>query len=71
MTPIHEHDCDECIFLGNSKDGTQDLYYHLGENETVISRFGVHGDYASGMVFIGRNPYLTEAYEIARERDLL
>lgn len=71
MKPIHEHDCDECVFLGNSKDGKMDLYYHGGERETVIARFGTDGDYMSGMVFVGRNPYLTEAYKIAKERDLL
>ena len=72
MKPIHEHDCDCCIFLGNSKDGKTDLYYHnSAAEETVIARFGSDGDYYFGMCFVGRQPYLTEAYELAKQRNLL
>lgn len=50
-TPIHEHDCDRCKFLGTFND--QDLYFcpeQMGNPKywTLISRFGKNGDYCSG-----------------------
>ena len=54
-TPIYEHDCDKCVFLGNY-DG-HDLYYcPAGVRGTVIARFSGGGpDYSSGLPF-GRRP---------------
>lgn len=51
--PIHEHDCDHCIFLGVFIN--HDLYYHKGKEGysrgSVIARYGSLGDYYSGLFF--------------------
>ena len=66
--PIYPHDCDDCIPLGAFNN--QDLYYcdQLGM-PTVISRFGIDGNYTSGLCFsYGQSKQLTEArerYELA------
>lgn len=54
----HEHDCDDCAFLGIH--GDYDLYF-CETNPTVIARYGVDGDYISGLVFIPTMPILAEA----------
>ena len=65
--PIHEHDCDKCIFLGNHESeytGKVDLY--LCPNEpTLISRFGPNGDYSSGFAFALNHDSLQEALKRA------
>lgn len=52
-TPIHEHDCDRCKFLGSFNG--EDLYYcppydpvKSPQFWTLLSRFGKDGDYCSG-----------------------
>ncbi len=48
MTPQFEHDCPNCHLLG--QNATHDFYYHPGNGETVIARFGSEGpDYESGL----------------------
>lgn len=59
--PYHEHDCNCCHFLGSmlipshfknhGYPEEMDLYYHPGKHDTVIARFGVDGDYMSGVDF--------------------
>lgn len=50
--PIHKHDCDRCVFLGSFNG--EDLYYcptydkSFPKGWTLISRYGVDGDYCSG-----------------------
>lgn len=48
ITPKHEHDCDDCEFHGQvvNHEVLHDVYYCPRE-ETVIARFGKHGDYSS------------------------
>jgi hypothetical protein len=71
--PRHQHDCQECVFLG--RWGTYDLYYHGGGFETVIARYGSSGDdYQSGLnaarIPYPRNP-LAVALRRATIRELL
>ncbi len=50
--PQHEHDCDECVFLG--RHGEYDLYFHEGSSPiltTLVARHGADGAYRSGLVF--------------------
>jgi len=78
-TPIHEHDCDNCVFLGNwvsrfYEPGVEtDLYFCSGGigGWTVICRFGELGDYASGAVFSGSCEDLSEAGKRAVEKGLI
>ena len=71
--PLYEHDCDKCQYLGQYQSGPatikHDLYVHCAGDwisETVIARFGDEGDeYLSGIVFVGIDPCLTEAYKRA------
>lgn len=59
--PIHEHDCNRCIFLGNYNG--EDLYFCPGVKyeSTIISRSGIDGDYGSGLCFANRSENLGEA----------
>lgn len=79
--PVHKHDCNSCVFLGNyvltreTSTDTLDLYYCPNE-PTVVARFGSDGpDYSSGLVFAreGQNgiPYLYEAKKLAIEKGFL
>ena len=80
LGPQFEHDCDHCIFLGRY-DG-QDLYFHPQrsqiQGDTVISRYGVDGDYSSGLMF-GKEKklgdpgiqHLRVAYLLARDLGLV
>jgi len=61
---IHEHDCDVCISLGDFNG--QDLYYHPGKHWTLISRYGIDGDYCSGP-HISQLPQMVEARRRAVE----
>lgn len=55
----YQHDCDNCSFLANvtvpkafknyGYGDTMDLYHCVGFDDTVIARFGVDGDYMSGL----------------------
>jgi len=47
----YQHDCDCCVALGEHEE--YDLYFckQGGFEDTVIARYGVDGDYTSGMVF--------------------
>ena len=69
-TPIHEHDCDSCFYLGRWVSE----FYVPGEEVdlwicpnskpfgwTPIVRFGKYGDYASGSCFIVTCSDLREA----------
>ena len=48
MTKRFEHDCDDCIFLGQYAN--YDLYAHSGDRESsIIYRYGDEGDYGSGL----------------------
>jgi len=58
--PLHEHDCDQCIFLGTSRG--RDLYFCNGHRSpTVISRSGPDGEYESGIEFADKEPTLALA----------
>ena len=74
--PVHKHDCDRCIFLGGyydkANDQLLDMYVCpllIGEKTatTVIGRWGVDGQYFSGINFVGNIPVLTEAWERAAD----
>lgn len=52
VKPYHEHDCENCVYLGSDHDKKRDFYFHKGPMETtVISRYGELGAYSSGLVF--------------------
>ena len=81
VSPLHEHDCEDCKFLGNFEDqhGRYDLYFCPQHGApTLIARWSSNGpDYMSGLVF-GRQEYqngertpLAAAYEQAVLRGLL
>lgn len=60
--PRHEHDCSKCKPLGEFEEF--DLYYcdqDALKLPTVIARFGIDGDYYSGIIFVDHNPALAEA----------
>ena len=65
---IHEHDCDACISLGDFNG--EDLYFHPGKWWTLISRYGIHGDYQSGG-HISQTPQLIEARRRAVEKGFI
>lgn len=65
--PIHEHDCEHCIFLGIFN--AQDLYYHPpvdkdGKYWTLVSRYGTMGDYQSSS-WRTTQPQMVEAHKRA------
>lgn len=57
-TPLHEHDCKNCQFLGCWN--TYDLYFCENQKlgPTIIARFGKDGEYV-----IGRSQTLKELNE--------
>jgi len=72
--PRHEHDCDECVFLGRMED--RDLYLHRGTEDTLIARHGAEGAYHSVEVWIYRstraaNRFLVEAHDRAMDKGLI
>jgi len=72
-TPVYDHDCERCVFLGRSTDGYADLY-HCTEchGPTVVARYGSLGhQYASGLMFASINPWLGEAKKLAEGRKLV
>lgn len=44
MKPRFTHDCEQCQFLGRSKDGAHDLYIHIGRNSVETSYLARYGD---------------------------
>lgn len=70
----YKHDCDQCIFLGNSEDGKKDLYFCMqgGNFPTVIARFSSRGpDYISGLVFAEHDVDIARAKHLAEEMGLV
>lgn len=70
--PLFQHDCDDCISLGEHKIGEveADLYFCTqgGIMNTVIARYSDDGpDYSSGLEFM-HNPFLREAEKRALEQ---
>ena len=76
-TPVHEHDCEVCVFLGTmpvthpegyvnghgERVFTVDLY-HCEPFDTVIARYGREGEYSScghREAVARHSPYLREA----------
>ena len=62
----HPHDCEKCSPLGQYND--YDLYYcDQGGWPTVIARYGIDGEYRSGLEFgkTGVDPILSLAYKMA------
>lgn len=52
MVAVHKHDCTDCILLGGTADAGRvyDLYFHPGDDPTVVARYGSDGpDYYSGL----------------------
>lgn len=71
-TPLFDHDCDHCMFLG-TYNGYADLYWcmQMGNRPTLIARFSDDGpDYVSGIVFRRTSPELAKAYVLALARGL-
>lgn len=71
MKPQFEHNgCKSCVFLGTIiTDKEYDLYYCKQISiPTVIARFGIDGDYCSGMGM--EIPELKIAEKIAKHRGL-
>lgn len=71
-TPLYEHDCDQCKFLGRfesdkSLDGkktTFDLYL-CGDTEspTVVARYGVGpSEYKSGLIFAVQHIFMDKDF---------
>jgi hypothetical protein len=54
----YAHDCEECVFLG-----THDRYdlYYCDATPTVIARYGIDGDYLSGLLIASTVPVLAIA----------
>jgi hypothetical protein len=70
-TPLFNHDCERCKFLGTFK-GT-DLYFcNKSWRITLISRYSSDGpDYTSGMFLVGHDEHITEANKRAFSAGLL
>ena len=77
MTPLYEHDCGRCEYLGRYEyDGDNfDLYYcahEVGGEPTVIARWSSDGpDYTSGLCFIHVTKPLGEAYRRTVKKGLV
>lgn len=73
--PIHQHDCNNCVFLGTFQNN--DLYYcNQHGRPTVIARYGPSGEYASGLTFGEHDKddltsELGEAYRRAKKLNLI
>jgi hypothetical protein len=62
-TPLYDHDCDACTYLG-TVDG-HDLYFCDGTDKTLIARYGIDGDYKSGLHMVGCDFHISTAYRVA------
>ncbi len=79
VPPHYEHDCNTCVFLGTytNPDTSDkfDLYYHPVDahsfGETIIARYGIEGDYISGLTLVGFDRTLTVAYRRAHDQGLV
>ena len=75
MNPLHTHDCDTCIYLGN--DGENDYYFHRGTSKeffdtTLICRYSSEpNDYGSGKAFCTVSPAINKALELAYTQGIL
>ena len=54
--PIHKHDCESCIFLGDYDDGNYDYDLYFCPNggvsgNSIIARYGENEKYMSGTNF--------------------
>ena len=67
----YEHDCDQCIPLGEYKEF--DLYFcRQGGIQTVVARYGNAGEnYSSGLALADYAPQLAEARNRAQKKGLL
>jgi hypothetical protein len=69
MKSIHQHDCNRCIFLGNYYKS--DLYICLDSSHpslsTIICRYGIDGDYSSGLSFVFSSVGLNRGLKMADE----
>lgn len=64
MIAAHKHDCADCILLGGTADvgRVYDLYFHPGDDPTVVARYGSDGpDYYSGLRSAGNSKVLALA----------
>jgi hypothetical protein len=69
MTPLYEHDCDSCVFLGTFDN--KDLYFCPKGMTTIIARNSSVGhDYQSGLVFADVDLHLGVAKFIAKRMGL-
>ena len=80
--PYHEHDCQNCIYLGSSTEtenghtSDYDYYFchHKGEHpclSSLIARYGENGDYSSGLSFVMSTIPLNKALQLAAEQNVL
>lgn len=55
--PIHEHDCERCVFLGSSVDESDWYVCDQGiGHPTIVRRYGEDGDYESSISMLHRVP---------------
>lgn len=71
MKPKYQHDCDNCVFLGQHSE--YDLYYcPQGGHPTVIARYGNKGEeYTSGLSFAEKIEPLKIAKKLSIEKGLI
>ena len=81
MIPFHQHDCDNCVYLGSDEESSEekiktDYYFCHRQGEhpclaTLIARYGEHGDYSSGSDFVMSSIGLNKALKLAVEQNVL
>ena len=81
MAPFHQHDCDNCFYLGSDEEGSEekvktDYYFCHRQGEhpclaTLIARYGEYGDYSSGIDFIMSSIGLNKSLKLAVEQNVL
>lgn len=68
MPPVHEHDCDECVFLKNGKYFLCDVdWWVCTESESIIARNGINGNYWSYPAYL----LLGDLFEDCEEREMI
>lgn len=77
MEPIHQHDCDSCIYVGSftwvrysrehadERQLQHDCYVCPSKPVNLVVRFGELGEYASGVEFMRHSKTIRMAYELA------